>query len=140
METQDMNELSEERIKVVWLIKGIAKSKITLQRAQISESNMPTRFISWREGEPRPVRVPWIVAKTTYTAVDLVTEETQPNVIDIRRHVQWRDTPQRVQVSWMSRNTPAPNYDSYITLMMPKRVSWECGDTQTPKVSWVKGS
>lgn len=38
METQDMNVQSEERVKVVWLIKGIAKSKITLQPAQISEA------------------------------------------------------------------------------------------------------
>ena len=137
METQDMNVQSEERVKVVWLIKGIAKSKITLQPAQISEGNMPTRFISWREGEPRPVRVPWIVAKTKSATVELV-ENLQPNIIDIRRHVQWRDTSQRVNVSWMSRNTPAPNFDRYLTLMMPKRVSWECGDVQAPKVSWVK--
>lgn len=140
MDTQDMSVQSEERVKVVWLIKGIAKSKITLQPAQISEGNLPTRFISWREGDPRPVRVPWIVAKTRSVRVELVSEEIQPTIIDIRRHVQWRDTSPRIKVSWMSRETPAPNFDSYLTLMMPKRVSWECGDVQAPKVSWVKSS
>ena len=62
MEEQEIIDHDVARVKVVWLIKGIAKSKITLQPAHLSEANMPTRFIRWLEGEPRPVRVPWGVA------------------------------------------------------------------------------
>ena len=45
MEEQEIIDHDVTRVKVVWLIKGIAKSKITLQPAQLSEANMPTRFI-----------------------------------------------------------------------------------------------
>ena len=138
MEEQDINAQSADRTKVVWLIKGIAKSKITLQPAQLSEANMPTRFIRWLEGEPRPVRVPWVVAKTHPTAVTPV-QKLEPTVIDMRKHVQWRETSPRVQVSWMTRNTPAPVHeDATIMLFMPKSVKWECGSKVAPKVSWVK--
>lgn len=138
MEEQDINAQSADRTKVVWLIKGIAKSKITLQPAHLSEANMPTRFIRWLEGEPRPVRVPWVVAKTHPTAVTPV-QKLEPTVIDMRKHVQWRETSPRVQVSWMTRNTPAPVHeDATIMLFMPKSVKWECGSKVTPKVSWVK--
>ena len=44
METQDMNVQSEERVKVVWLIKGIAKSKITLQRRCCSNQGTIPQF------------------------------------------------------------------------------------------------
>ena len=138
MEEQDINAQSADRTKVVWLIKGIAKSKITLQPAQLSEANMPTRFIRWLEGEPRPVRVPWVVAKTHPTAVTPV-QKLEPTVIDMRKHVQWRETSPRVQVSWMTRNTPAPVHeDATIMLFMPKSVKWECGAKVAPKISWVK--
>ena len=138
MEEQDINEQSADRTKVVWLIKGIAKSKITLQPAHLSEANMPTRFIRWLEGEPRPVRVPWVVAKTHPTAVTPV-QKLEPTVIDMRKHVQWRETSPRVQVSWMTRNTPAPVHeDATIMLFMPKSVKWECGAKVAPKISWVK--
>lgn len=138
MEEQDINAQSADRTKVVWLIKGIAKSKITLQPAQLSEANMPTRFIRWLEGEPRPVRVPWVVAKTHPTAVTPV-QKLEPTVIDMRKHVQWRETSPRVQVSWMTRNTTAPVHeDATIMLFMPKSVKWECGSKVAPKVSWVK--
>ena len=138
MEEQEINAQSADRTKVVWLIKGIAKSKITLQPAHLSEANMPTRFIRWLEGEPRPVRVPWVVAKTHPTAVTPV-QKLEPTVIDMRKHVQWRETSPRVQVSWMTRNTPAPVHeDATIMLFMPKSVKWECGSKVTPKVSWVK--
>ena len=138
MEEQDINAQSADRTKVVWLIKGIAKSKITLQPAQLSEANMPTRFIRWLEGEPRPVRVPGVVAKTHPTAVTPV-QKLEPTVIDMRKHVQWRETSPRIQVSWMTRNTPAPVHeDATIMLFMPKSVKWECGSKVAPKVSWVK--
>ena len=138
MEEQEINDHDVARVKVVWLIKGIAKSKITLQPAQLSEANMPTRFIRWLEGEPRPVRVPWVVAKTHPTAVTPV-QKLQPTVIDMRKHVQWRETSPRVQVSWMTRNTPAPVHDdATIMLFMPKSVKWECGAKVAPKISWVK--
>ena len=138
MEEQEIIDHDVTRVKVVWLIKGIAKSKITLQPAQLSEANMPTRFIRWLEGEPRPVRVPWVVAKMHPTAVTPV-QKLEPTVIDMRKHVQWRETSPRVQVSWMTRNTPAPVHeDATIMLFMPKSVKWECGSKVTPKVSWVK--
>ena len=138
MEEQEIHDHDVARVKVVWLIKGIAKSKITLQPAQLSEANMPTRFIRWLEGEPRPVRVPWVVAKTHPTAVTPV-QKLQPTVIDMRKHVQWRETSPRVQVSWMTRNTPAPVHDdATIMLFMPKSVKWECGAKVAPKISWVK--
>ena len=138
MEEQEIIDHDVARVKVVWLIKGIAKSKITLQPAHLSEANMPTRFIRWLEGEPRPVRVPWVVAKTHPTAVTPV-QKLEPTVIDMRKHVQWRETSPRVQVSWMTRNTPAPVHeDATIMLFMPKSVKWECGSKVTTKVSWVK--
>ena len=138
MEEQEIIDHDVARVKVVWLIKGIAKSKITLQPAQLSEANMPTRFIRWLEGEPRPVRVPWVVAKTHPTAVTPV-QKLEPTVIDMRKHVQWRETSPRVQVSWMTRNTTAPVHeDATIMLFMPKSVKWECGSKVAPKVSWVK--
>ena len=138
MEEQEIHDHDVARVKVVWLIKGIAKSKITLQPAHLSEANMPTRFIRWLEGEPRPVRVPWVVAKTHPTAVTPV-QKLEPTVIDMRKHVQWRETSPRVQVSWMTRNTPAPVHeDATIMLFMPKSVKWECGSKVAPKVSWVK--
>ena len=138
MEEQEIIDHDVTRVKVVWLIKGIAKSKITLQPAHLSEANMPTRFIRWLEGEPRPVRVPWVVAKTHPTAVTPV-QKLEPTVIDMRKHVQWRETSPRVQVSWMTRNTPAPVHeDATIMLFMPKSVKWECGSKVAPKVSWVK--
>ena len=138
MEEQEIIDHDVTRVKVVWLIKGIAKSKITLQPAQLSEANMPTRFIRWLEGEPRPVRVPWVVAKTHPTAVTPV-QKLEPTVIDMRKHVQWRETSPRVQVSWMTRNTPAPVHeDATIMLFMPKSVKWECGAKVPPKISWVK--
>ena len=138
MEEQEIIDHDVARVKVVWLIKGIAKSKITLQPAHLSEANMPTRFIRWLEGEPRPVRVPWVVAKTHPTAVTPV-QKLEPTVIDMRKHVQWRETSPRVQVSWMTRNTPAPVHeDATIMLFMPKSVKWECGSKVAPKVSWVK--
>ena len=138
MEEQEIIDHDVTRVKVVWLIKGIAKSKITLQPAQLSEANMPTRFIRWLEGEPRPVRVPWVVAKTHPTAVTPV-QKLEPTVIDMRKHVQWRETSPRVQVSWMTRNTTAPVHeDATIMLFMPKSVKWECGSKVAPKVSWVK--
>ena len=138
MEEQEIIDHDVARVKVVWLIKGTAKSKITLQPAHLSEANMPTRFIRWLEGEPRPVRVPWVVAKTHPTAVTPV-QKLEPTVIDMRKHVQWRETSPRVQVSWMTRNTPAPVHeDATIMLFMPKSVKWECGSKVAPKVSWVK--
>ena len=138
MEEQEIIDHDVARVKVVWLIKGIAKSKITLQPAQLSEANMPTRFIRWLEGEPRPVRVPWVVAKTHPTAVTPV-QKLEPTVIDMRKHVQWRETSPRVQVSWMTRNTTAQVHeDATIMLFMPKSVKWECGSKVAPKVSWVK--
>ena len=138
MEEQEIIDHDVARVKVVWLIKGIAKSKITLQPAHLSEANMPTRFIRWLEGEPRPVRVPWVVAKTHPTAVTPV-QKLKPTVIDMRKHVQWRETSPRVQVSWMTRNTPAPVHeDATIMLFMPKSVKWECGAKVAPKISWVK--
>ncbi len=138
MEEQEIIDHDVARVKVVWLIKGIAKSKITLQPAHLSEANMPTRFIRWLEGEPRPVRVPWVVAKTHPTAVTPV-QKLEPTVIDMRKHVQWRETSPRVQVSWMTRNTPAPVHeDATIMLFMPKSVKWECGAKVAPKISWVK--
>ncbi len=138
MEEQEIIDHDVARVKVVWLIKGIAKSKITLQPAHLSEANMPTRFIRWLEGEPRPVRVPWVVAKTHPTAVTPV-QKLEPTVIDMRKHVQWRETSPRVQVSWMTRNTPAPVHeDATIMLFMPKSVKWECGAKVAHKISWVK--
>ena len=138
MEEQEIIDHDVARVKVVWLIKGIAKSKITLQPAHLSEANMPTRFIRWLEGEPRPVRVPWVVAKTHPTAVTPV-QKLEPTVIDMRKHVQWRETSPRVQVSWMTSNTPAPVHeDATIMLFMPKSVKWECGAKVAHKISWVK--
>ena len=138
MEEQEIIDHDVARVKVVWLIKGIAKSKITLQPAHLSEANMPTRFIRWLEGEPRPVRVPWVVAKTHPTAVTPV-QKLEPTVIDMRKHVQWRETSPRVQVSWMTRNSPAPVHeDATIMLFMPKSVKWECGAKVAHKISWVK--
>ena len=138
MEEQEIIDHDVARVKVVWLIKGIAKSKITLQPAHLSEANMPTRFIRWLEGEPRPVRVPWVVAKTHPTAVTPV-QKLEPTVIDMRKHVQWRETSPRVQVSWMTRNTPAPVHeDATIMLFMPKSVKWKYGAKVAPKISWVK--
>ena len=138
MEEQEIIDHDVARVKVVWLIKGIAKSKITLQPAHLSEANMPTRFIRWLEGEPRPVRVPWVVAKTHPTAVTPV-QKLEPTVIDMRKHVQWRETSPRVQVSWMTRNTPAPVHEDATTMLfMPKSVKWECGAKVAHKISWVK--
>ncbi|MFC3913687.1 hypothetical protein ACFOSS_09425 [Pseudaeromonas sharmana] len=139
MEVQAVKDQGKERIKVVWLIKGIAKSKITLQPAQLNADALPTRVISWREGDPRPVRVPWVVARTKSATLDLVSQNRlEPQVIDMRKRVQWRDTLPRLQVSWMTRNTPAPVHDErLLTVLLPKKVSWQCGDEPKHNVSWV---
>ena len=140
MEVQAMKDQGQECIKVVWLIKGIAKSKITLQPAQLNADAMPTRLISWREGDPKPVRVPWVVARAKPENLALVAHRVlEPQVIDMHKHVQWRDSAPRIQVSWMSRNTPAPVHDArLLTVLLPKRVSWECGDEPRHNVRWVR--
>lgn len=136
MDTQEVAGVEQEQIKIVWLIKGIAKRRITLEAAELQPGALSPRLIRWMEGEPRPIRVPWVVLKTRPVANMAPQETSQPPVIDMRRHVQWLDTP-RIQVSWMSRETPAPVYDYDVTVLLPKRVSWEHGDKPFIRVSWV---
>ena len=124
-----------EHIRHVWLIEGIAHRRFSLQAATMS-AETPSRLVRWCEGEPRPVRVPWVVTLTERRAVQAV-EET-PRVIDMRKHVQWRSVTPAIKVSWMTRNTPAPEHDpALLAFLLPKRISWQHSERRPHHGRWV---
>jgi len=133
-------EQTEGQFKLVWVLSGIAKRQITMEAAMVDEAALKKgRQVSWRL--LRPIQhFPWVVAKAATDAIRQKFAALQQVEPVAHRHVEWRNVAPQIKVSWMSRDykshATAEEVPQYLTLLLPKRVTWEGGKNPI-KVSWV---
>ena len=53
MDTQEVAGVEQEQTKIVWLIKGIAKRRITLEAAELQPGALSPRLIRWMGSAPK---------------------------------------------------------------------------------------